>query len=580
MPSPLETIATASESQDPVVKAREDYLRKVEALEKQQNALIESLGVRSPSDTFLSMAQGFLAPTRTGSFGESFGTGIGQLRGSQAAEEKRAEEIAKMRLAIGTQQLGTEKEKLQMVKDLALAQGIQGMLGGTGATAGRAGHAMVPGTPGASVMATPESAGFARPAAPAAAPAAQNFAQRLSPQARALLGAQASSDPNKVLEYLLKGEAEDAKVADAIKTADYYLQGLPEHLRTAGREAAASMAVFGKPEEGFKTLADLGKAVREGYISNDIFLSAVRSLPSLTQARGSLAQPATPPTATTPATQAPAPAAAPQRTSVVTAPPAAPAAPSTAISLAGGPQAPSAVAATIESRGAQEPGAALSPAQQAEIEAEKRKQINKTEIEQAADARKKIMSPAQTADQRISEAKLGYDIVKKTPGAFGIFATPGIASAIGTLAQSGIGVGPSFRLNIPEIQAAALALGGTQQEIDARSKLLQIGIRAQMEFAAATAKGSISNFEQELYQKTGVNANDSPNVILFKLELMRVRAEAEKLIASEYRKYEKARVGSAEDFMNSEKYQSIQKSYDDVLARIESAYSSQRQGGR
>jgi len=571
MPSPLETIATASESQDPVVKAREDYLRKVDALERQQNALIESLGVRSPGDTLLSMAQGFLAPTRTGSFGESFGTGIGQLRGSQAAEEKRAEEIAKMRLAIGTQQLGTEKEKLQMVKDLALAQGIQGMLGGTGATAGRAGHAMVPGTPGASVMATPESAGFARPAAPAAAPAAQNFAQRLSPQARALLGAQASSDPNKVLEYLLKGEAEDAKVADAIKTADYYLQGLPEHLRTAGREAAASMAVFGKPEEGFKTLADLGKAVREGYISNDIFLSAVRSLPSLTQARGSLAQPATPPTATTPATQAPAPAAAPQRTSAVTAPPAAPAAPSTAISLAGGPQAPSAVAASIERRGAQEPGAALSPAQLAEIEAERRKAENKGQVEQQLDLRKNIMGAFTSASDRLSDANRGYDIVKGTPGAFGLFAKPGFSSAIGTLVQNGIQAG-NFRIGMPDIQTAALALGGTQQEIDARSKFMQIATNASLGLAA-NAKGSVSNFERDLFTQASLTPNDSPNAILYKLELQRARAQFDRMAGQEFSKYEKAKTGTAEDFINSDRYSALRNSYEDTLRRIQSAYS-------
>lgn len=125
MPSPLETMA--AESLDPAVKAQRDYVAKVEALQKQQETLLESLGTRTPGDTLLSMAQGFLAPTRTGSFGESFGTGIAQLRGSQAAEEKRAEELAKMRLALVQQQAGTAKE----LAGMAMADKL---FGGAGAS--------------------------------------------------------------------------------------------------------------------------------------------------------------------------------------------------------------------------------------------------------------------------------------------------------------------------------------------------------------------------------------------------------------------------------------------------------------
>ena len=137
MPSPLETMA--AESLDPAVKAQRDYVAKVEALQKQQETLLESLGTRTPGDTLLSMAQGFLAPTRTGSFGESLGTGIGQLRGSQAAEEKRAEELAKMRLALVQQQAGTAKE----LAGMAMADKL---FGGAGASTTGAAPARVPPT--------------------------------------------------------------------------------------------------------------------------------------------------------------------------------------------------------------------------------------------------------------------------------------------------------------------------------------------------------------------------------------------------------------------------------------------------
>ena len=53
----------------------------------------------------LAMAQGFLAPTKTGSFGESLGNVSAQLRPVQEAEEKRAQDIAKMRFELAQQNL-------------------------------------------------------------------------------------------------------------------------------------------------------------------------------------------------------------------------------------------------------------------------------------------------------------------------------------------------------------------------------------------------------------------------------------------------------------------------------------------
>jgi len=57
--------------------------------------------------TLLAMAQGFLAPTRTGSFGESLGNVAGAIAPVQQAEDKRAMEMAKMRLDMAQQGLQT-----------------------------------------------------------------------------------------------------------------------------------------------------------------------------------------------------------------------------------------------------------------------------------------------------------------------------------------------------------------------------------------------------------------------------------------------------------------------------------------
>jgi hypothetical protein len=58
--------------------------------------------------TLLAMAQGFLAPTKTGSFGESLGNVAGAVAPVQQAEDKRAMDMAKMRLDMAQQGLQTD----------------------------------------------------------------------------------------------------------------------------------------------------------------------------------------------------------------------------------------------------------------------------------------------------------------------------------------------------------------------------------------------------------------------------------------------------------------------------------------
>ena len=60
--------------------------------------------------SMLALAQGFLAPTRTGSFGESLGTAVGAYQQAQAKEEDRAAQLAKMRLELANAAVREEKE--------------------------------------------------------------------------------------------------------------------------------------------------------------------------------------------------------------------------------------------------------------------------------------------------------------------------------------------------------------------------------------------------------------------------------------------------------------------------------------
>jgi len=90
-----------------------------EILTKRENQLFDP--------TLLAMAQGFLAPTKTGSFGESLGNVAGAVAPVQANEEKRAMEMAKIRSEMAQQELGMsmqirQQQKMQSHLDSNMAE--------------------------------------------------------------------------------------------------------------------------------------------------------------------------------------------------------------------------------------------------------------------------------------------------------------------------------------------------------------------------------------------------------------------------------------------------------------------------
>jgi hypothetical protein len=87
-----------------------------EYLDAQKNAR-EKFEERSTNrlfdPTMLAMAQGFLAPTKTGGFGESLGNVAAAVGPAQSAEEKRIMEMAKMRLEMAQQGVQTDIQTKQ-----------------------------------------------------------------------------------------------------------------------------------------------------------------------------------------------------------------------------------------------------------------------------------------------------------------------------------------------------------------------------------------------------------------------------------------------------------------------------------
>lgn len=82
------------------------------ARETMKQALENRKGRVDP--TYLALAQGFLAPTRTGSFGESLGTAVGAYGKAQEAEVDRNAQLAKMRYELSLKAVEEEKEAARL----------------------------------------------------------------------------------------------------------------------------------------------------------------------------------------------------------------------------------------------------------------------------------------------------------------------------------------------------------------------------------------------------------------------------------------------------------------------------------
>lgn len=109
--------ATDEESQR---KYQEALDRVTASLDARKNRLFDP--------TLLAMAEGFLAPTRTGSFGESLGVVAGKVRGAEEARFKEEQELAQAQLGVAQQgmQLQQQRARQQFLTGLGGPQGAAG----------------------------------------------------------------------------------------------------------------------------------------------------------------------------------------------------------------------------------------------------------------------------------------------------------------------------------------------------------------------------------------------------------------------------------------------------------------------
>lgn len=214
---------------DPLTKARIEYDGQRREINAVSRRLIESLEARisGPQDIFMAMAQGFGAPTRGGSFGESLSNALGGVSAVQKERRGIETDLAKMKLDLSSREL-------EQSKDNMLSSAIMGQIGG----APQAGGPQAGGAPGG---------------------------MNLPPQASQMLRTLAVLDPKSAIKTLIEFQRDDAKRPDAIKALDAYISMLPPEQQAGAKAFAASSNIYGKEPDlvtAERTIRDMVAAQR------------------------------------------------------------------------------------------------------------------------------------------------------------------------------------------------------------------------------------------------------------------------------------------------------------------------------
>jgi hypothetical protein len=507
------------ETIDPLTKARIEYDAKRRQLLAQQQKLVESLEARisGPQDLFMALAQGFGAPTRGGGFGESLSNALGGARDVQKERRGIESDLAKMRIELGAKELEQDKESM-------LSGAIMSQIGGQGGQGGPGGQG----------------------------------GMNLSPQARQMLGTLAALDPKSAIKTLIEFQRDEAKRPDAVKALDTYIASLPPEQQEPARQFAARSNIYGKPGEVADARIKIAQAIREGVMTQeqgDAELARMSGGMQPSQAPAAQSVPATTRLSSPNEAEALATAKTLDASNV---PFSIDVAPGTSGAAQVRPEAPTRPAINISPKGSEE------------IEIARAKTRVEGEEKDRLARRAELQDNSEKARRIVNDATAVFDIVNKNPAAFGILAKPGISNALLTLVENGIRVG-NFSVGFNDIQTAILRAGGTQSDIDAAAMLAQIAVQTSLDLSAAV-KGSVSNYEQTLFQQASYSKNDSPNVLKYKAELARARGEFDRFAWNKYKQFEKQGGKNVEDFKDSEQYQGYVKQYEDTLKKIRSAY--------
>ena len=172
----------------------------------------------------------------------------------------------------------------------------------------------------------------------------------------------------------------------------------------------------------------------------------------------------------------------------------------------------------------------------------------------------------ETAGSREQYADRLNNLITTNRKAFGVLANANFASGFGALLQKGISAGTSGSIGLPGLDDLVRQgmIGAKEEDIIAAQKAINIFSRLALDEAKIVLKGqgAVSNMERELVQQSVASISTHPEAIKDFLAYSKMRAQYDRQIGNEYRKFRKANSNASFDtFMLSDEYETTKAAY-------------------
>ena len=522
--------------------------------------------------TYLAMAQGFFAPTKTGSFGESLGNVAAMVGPAQQAEEKRTMDMAKMRMELAQQGLQTSIQAQNAEQDQAAFN----------ARAYKAPTAQP----------APPAAGMPPPVAPPAAPTPAP-APATAPQPPTGALAQAAPPPvapavapPSPLAQAAPPVAPPAPQPAVQPSGQQLFPAQPTTWDAEETEFASRMRRAGKPMG--EIMKEIDEARRKNIVVNERGVTNTKT--------GQVFAPVDP---------TPTEVRIPDKGVFTTT--------KTLASRLANAQANNNPeeyykVADLITQGMKRPPVANAPApanatptgaapanapvqsgmltkEQEEAQAARKKEMASGEAKSEVERRKTLPDDIKRYDSLARSADSLYEIVDKNPKGFGTFDKAGVLPAIGTLVRDGIranrvnvdmgGFEDAFRAANPRIKDSdinAVRLGAAEQA------------NIELNYANMFLKGTgpITEGERAIVRRAGAgNVSMSPEVLKLRAQAVSKRATFERDDLNAYREFIVKNPDSTYlSYMDTPKYKSLYDTYDKDMRKIAGITSTKQQKGK
>ena len=195
---------------------------------------------------------------------------------------------------------------------------------------------------------------------------------------------------------------------------------------------------------------------------------------------------------------------------------------------------------------------------------ERAKQLAAADTAMEIESRKDFNQRKKDADETITIANVFRNFAKE-PNAkdmFGILNNDRVTSGIATLVLNGVGL-PGFTVGTKSIED--VMRNADLSDADQAKYRTFLMYTAQMQLQQTKyMKGSVSNIEQTLMGSAGITNQDTPETIRIKADLLTRRAQFDRRVAKAFKDSKL----NADDFLDSDKYYEMRDKYDVNLAEL------------